>query len=73
MARLRPDGATYNSILREFVLPYDDVRLAESPDVILLDFLQSSDEASANLSGWDCSALERLPNYKSPASLLPTS
>ena len=59
MARLRPDGATYNSILREFVLPYDDVRLAESPDVILLDFLQSSYEAAANLGVWDRSALER--------------
>ena len=60
MAQLRPDGATYNSILREFILPYDDVRLAESPDTMLLDFLQSSYEAAANLGGWDRSELERI-------------
>ena len=60
MARLRPDGATYNSILHEFVLPYDDVRLAESPDRMLLDFLQSSYETAANLSGWNRPELERI-------------
>ena len=60
MARLSPDGATYNSILREFILPYDDVRLAESPDAMLLDFLQSSYETAANLGAWDRSALEQI-------------
>lgn len=60
MARLRPDGAIYNSILREFILPYDDVRLSESPDTMLLDFLQSGYEAAANSGSWDRSALERI-------------
>lgn len=59
-ALLRPDAATYHPILREFILPYDDVRLAESPDTMLLDFLQSSYAAAANLSDWDRPALERL-------------
>lgn len=57
--RLRPDGATYNTVFREFLLSYDDVRLAESPDVMLLDFLQSSYEAAADLGAWDRSMLER--------------
>lgn len=57
--RLRPDGATYNGAFHEFVLSYDDVRLAASPDALLLDFLRSSSEAAADLGAWDRSALER--------------
>jgi hypothetical protein len=43
----------------EFILLYDDVRAAESPDTAILDFCQSSYEAGANLAGWDRRALER--------------
>lgn len=57
--RLRPDGVTYNSAFREFVLSYDEVRLATSPDALLLDFLQSSYDAAANLGAWDRAAIER--------------
>ena len=57
--RLRPDGAVYNAAFREFILSYDDVRLADSPDAVLLDFLQSSYDAAANLGAWDRAALER--------------
>ncbi len=57
-AQLRPVGAVYDSNLREFVLPYDDVRQAASPDAMLLEFLQSSYEAAANLGKWDRAALE---------------
>jgi len=57
--RLRPDSAVYNAAFREFILSYDDVRLAESPDAVLLDFLQSSSDAAANLGAWDRAALER--------------
>jgi hypothetical protein len=35
------------------------VRLAESPDAVLLDFLQSTYEAAAGLGAWDRAALER--------------
>jgi hypothetical protein len=45
--------------MREFLLPYDEVRRAQSPDAVLLEFLQSSYEAAANLGRWDRSALER--------------
>src|SRR5207249_7263590 len=36
----RPAGARYHSDLGEFVLPYDVVRRAPSPDAALLEFLQ---------------------------------
>jgi hypothetical protein len=38
-------------------LSYDDVRTAESPRAVLLDFLQSAYEAGAKTAGWDTDAL----------------
>jgi hypothetical protein len=35
------------------------VRTANDSDAVLLDFLQSTYEAAANLAGWDRAALER--------------
>jgi len=58
-ASLRPAGARYDATLSEFILPYEEVRRASSPDATLLEFLQSSYEAAADLGGWDRSALER--------------
>jgi hypothetical protein len=57
--RVRPEGAFYSADFREFVLPYDDVRLSGRPDETLLAFFQSTYEAAANLAGWDRAALER--------------
>ena len=51
--------AKYDTSFREFILPYDEVRQAESPDAMLLEFLQRSYEAAASLGGWDRPALER--------------
>jgi len=59
-ADVSPGGAAYNAELREFILPYEDVRQSPSPDVTLLEFLQSSYEAAANSGAWDRSALERV-------------
>lgn len=59
-AKVCPGGATYNSELREFIFSYDDVRQSASPDEVLLEFLQSSYEAAADLGAWDRSALERV-------------
>lgn len=56
---VRPADAGYDQALREFLLPYDVVRRAADPDAVLLDFLQSTYEASADLAGWDRAALER--------------
>jgi hypothetical protein len=58
-AQVSPAGAGYDSSLREFVLPYDEVRTAKSPDAALLDFLQSTYSAAADLASWDRPALER--------------
>jgi hypothetical protein len=56
---VKPDVAFYSQELREFILPYDRVRQAESPDDTLLDFLQTTYGAAANLAKWDREALER--------------
>jgi hypothetical protein len=58
-ATVLPDAAFYNTDFGEFVLPYDSVRQAESPDALLLGFLQSTYEAAADLGQWDRAALER--------------
>ena len=57
-ASVRPSKAFYSAELREFLLPYDAVRESDSPDDTLLDFLQSTYEAAANLGGWDRKSLE---------------
>jgi len=58
-APVRPAAAFYHQALREFVLPYDAVRTADSPDAALLEFLQSTYDAAATLGRWDRAALER--------------
>jgi Family of unknown function (DUF5996) len=57
--RLRTAEAFYNTDLGQFILPYDVVRKAPSPDALLLGFLQETYEAAANLAKWDRKALER--------------
>lgn len=58
-ATIRPPAGFYSSDLSEFLLMYEDVRSADSPQQALLEFLQSTYEAGANLAGWDRLALER--------------
>jgi hypothetical protein len=58
-AAVRPAAAFYHPDMKEFLLMYDDIRSAENPEELLLDFLQSTYEAAANLGKWDRSALER--------------
>jgi hypothetical protein len=57
-AAVRPKAAFYSEELREFILPYDAVRTAESPDETLLEFLQSTYEVAASAGNWDRAALE---------------
>jgi hypothetical protein len=54
-----PPAALYHTGLREFILMYEDVRLAASPRAVLLDFLQSTYDTAANLGNWDRVNLER--------------
>ena len=58
-ATVRPREASWSPDLREFLLPYDVVRVADDPDAVLLEFLQSTYEAAATLAKWDREALER--------------
>jgi hypothetical protein len=60
-APVAPPGAHYSDKLREFVLPYEAARRAASPDAAVLEFLQSTYEAAANLGRWPREALERPP------------
>jgi hypothetical protein len=54
-------GASYSEALGEFVLPYEVVRSAERSDDTLLNFLQESYAAAADLGGWDRVLLEQSP------------
>jgi hypothetical protein len=54
-----PAEAYYHPELREFILPYDAVRTAESPGRMLLEFCQSTYEAAAVPGRWDRDMLER--------------
>jgi hypothetical protein len=57
-AAVQPAEAFYSRELREFLLPYDVVRTAASPDAVLLAFFQSTYEAAADLGAWDRVSLE---------------
>jgi hypothetical protein len=64
MRPVRPSGAYYHKELGEFILPYDVVRTAAKPNEILLDFLQSTYEAAADLAAWDRKGLERRFSFR---------
>jgi hypothetical protein len=53
-----PEGTFYSPDHGEFILPYDRVARAASPDDTLLEFVQSTYEAAAALGQWDRAALE---------------
>jgi hypothetical protein len=56
---VRPKAAHWDLQLGEFILKYDDVRMAEAPEQAILDFCQSTYEAGAELAAWDRDSLER--------------
>jgi len=58
--RAQPDEAYYSPEMKEFILPYEVVQRAKEPDHTLMQFLQSTYEAAADLGKWDRAALERL-------------
>ncbi len=58
-APVQPAGASYDKSLAQFLLPYDAVLEAPSPDEAVLTFAQSAYEAAADLAQWDRAALER--------------
>ena len=58
-ARVGPTAAFYSQDFKEFLLPYEAVRSAASPERELMTFLQDTYAAGANLGWWDRPALER--------------
>lgn len=56
---VRPSAAYYDTNVHEYILPYDAVRNAESPDDMLHEFLQSTYAAAAELASWDRASLDR--------------
>ena len=56
---IRPGAAYYSRELADFILPYDAVRSAPSPDDAVLRFYQSVYDAAADLARWDRAALDR--------------
>jgi hypothetical protein len=68
VAPIRPEGASYHPLLREWIMPYERVRSAADPDGALLEFLQSTYEAAAELAGWDRASLERPNGWTPPPS-----
>lgn len=57
--KVKPAAAFYNPVMKEFFLMYDDVCRASSPREALMDFLQSTYEAAADLAKWNRKELER--------------
>ena len=52
-ASIQPAGAFWAKELGEWLLPYEAVRSAADPDTALLQFLQSTWRAAADLGRWD--------------------
>lgn len=58
-APVRPAAAYYHPDLKEFLLPYEAVRTAKSPESDLRAFCESTYAAAAELGKWDRGKLER--------------
>jgi hypothetical protein len=57
--RVAPAAAYYDATLHEFLLPYDAVRRDDHAEARILDFLESTYDAAADLGDWDRMGLER--------------
>jgi Family of unknown function (DUF5996) len=58
---VRPREAFYSRENREFLLPYEAMRLASDPDAALMELLQTTYAAAADRGGWDRAAVETDP------------
>ena len=72
-ARVRPNAAFYHRGLGEFLLPYEAVRSAESPEDAIRAFIDSTYEAGATLGKWDRASLERTLATSGSREVLPQS
>ena len=58
-AAIRPAAAYYHREMGEFILPYEAVRTAASPESDIAAFVESTYAAAATLGQWDRARLER--------------
>jgi Family of unknown function (DUF5996) len=58
-ARVQPRGAFYHGELGEFILPYETVRKADSPEHAIEAFVDSTYDQAANLARWNRPVLEK--------------
>jgi len=56
---IKPKQAFYHPEMKEFLLMYEDVRQSSDPRQTLLDFLETTYEAAADLGKWDRRTLEK--------------
>jgi hypothetical protein len=61
-ARVQPKGAFYHGELGEFILPYETVRKADSPEHAITAFVDSTYDQAATLARWNRAVLERTPS-----------
>lgn len=57
-AVIQPDSAFWSKEMGEFFLPYEAVRTSDSPDDMLMTFLEDTYRASAELASWNRADLE---------------
>lgn len=58
-AEISPGAGFYSPAMKEFILPYEAMRTAASPERELMAFLDSTYDCAAALASWDRQALER--------------
>jgi len=58
-AAVLPGGTEYNMEWREWFLPYERVRTSPDPDAAVMEFLDSTYSAAADLGDWNRAQLER--------------
>jgi hypothetical protein len=64
--RVGPAAARWDADLSEFILPYDAMRTGGAPREDLMEFLESTYAAAADLGGWDWERLEWKPGQRPP-------
>lgn len=55
--RVRPDAAFFSDTLKEFLLPYEEVRRSPDPAKMILEFAKSTYDAGSTLAQWDRASL----------------
>ena len=58
-AAVSPHEAYYSNELSIFILPYEVVRVAASPEDVLMEFVETTYDAAAKLAAWNRAELER--------------